>query len=252
MEPVSEPSHAPLGRDDLHIEITARLAQLVAAAEPGTRLPTERRLSEMLGVGRSSVREAIRSLAFIGAVHARQGSGTYVSGSGNGAVDRLLGLGLMVQRSKVHEVIEARRLLEVEAVRLAALRHTDEDRAQLTAVMGSMRAALGDPAAAARCDLEYHVLLARASHNSVIVHFVDGMRMLFGIWMKTGTDKRSIVGELVAEHDAVLEAVFARDPDLAARRLAEHLDAAAERLLEDIGRDQRMSDFVTSLLGATV
>src|SRR5882724_6941563 len=125
---------APVASDErtrlnIQFETTSRLAQLVASLEPGARLPTERELSEQLGVGRSTLREAIRSLAFIGAIHSRQGSGNYVSRPDERSTDRLISLGLMLNHVTVAEMIEARRSFEVDVVRMAAERHNERDRA---------------------------------------------------------------------------------------------------------------------------
>ena len=125
-------------KQDLHLEITSRLAQLVASSEPGDRLPTERELCSQLGVGRSTLREAIRALSFIGAVRVRQGSGTYVSSVGDGRVERLISLGLMLQRARAHEIIAARQILEVQAVRMAAHDHDAADREALKSIMRHM------------------------------------------------------------------------------------------------------------------
>ncbi len=249
------PSHASaadtlikrIDKPDLHMEITARLAQLVAVSEPGSRFPTEHSLCERLGVGRSTVREAMRSLAFVGAVEPRQGSGTYVACGGNGVVEKLIGLGLMVQRSKVHEVVEARRVLEVEAVRLAAVRHGEAERQGLEAVMARMAAAIQDPPEASRHDVQYHVLLAAASHNSVLVHLINGMRVLLEIWINRAVNRAEVTAQIVEEHNAVLEAVFRRDPDEAAGRMDSHLAKAAERLFTVIGQDRSAADYVSAL-----
>ena len=237
-----------ISKQDLHLETTSRLAQLVASSEPGSRLPTERELCLRLGVGRSTLREAIRALSFIGAVRVRQGSGTYVSGVEDSSVDRLIGLGLMVQRSEVQEVIEARQILEVQAVRMAAERHDPSDREELLAIMANMAAAIDNPSDASHYDLQYHVRLARASHNSVMVHFINGMRALLEIWIKRAVNRRPVIEEIVREHNAILDAVFARNADLAAARMTVHLTNAAERLFSVVGKEQPAADFISLLL----
>jgi GntR family transcriptional regulator, transcriptional repressor for pyruvate dehydrogenase complex len=238
----------PITRQDLHLEVTTRLARLVVASAPGTRLPTERELCERFGVGRSSVREALRSLAFVGAVEQRQGSGTFVSTLPSGAVDRLIGLGLMVQRSKVHEVVESRRALEIETARLAAIRHNETERVQLAEVMSAMRSAEQDPVQLRQLDLRYHVLLARASHNSVLLHFVNGMRSLLGIWIGRAVSDSEVMSQIVVEHEEILEAVFRRDSEQAAHLMDVHLTKGAARLLAVIGREQTAADYIVALL----
>jgi GntR family transcriptional repressor for pyruvate dehydrogenase complex len=252
--PLPQDGNAAIGRiskQDRHLETTSRLAQFVASSEPGVRLPTERDLCAQLGVGRSTLREAIRALSFIGAVRVRQGSGTYVGGVGDSNVDRLIGLGLMVQRSQVHEVIEARQILEVQAVRMSAERHDPSDREELRAIMTNMAAAIDDPSEASRYDLLYHVRLARSSHNSVMVHFINGMRALFEIWIHRAVNRRPIVEEIVREHNSILDAVFARNADLAAARMTVHLTNAADRLFLVIGKGQSAADYISLLLAGS-
>lgn len=237
-----------ISRQDLSLEATSRLARLVAAAEPGSRLPTEKELCEQLGVGRSTLREAMRSLAFVGAVQSRQGSGTFVSTVEERAVDKLIGLSLMLQRSKVHEVIEVRRMLEVEAARLAAECHDATDRDDLEEVMRQMEASIGDPAEASRHDLKFHVRLAQASHNSVLLHFINGMRSLLEIWINRAVNREIVVADIVREHNDVLRAVFQHNGERAAAAMFLHQTNAAERLFATVGGDQFTSEYLPLLL----
>jgi GntR family transcriptional repressor for pyruvate dehydrogenase complex len=251
---VNTPSieNAPISRvpkQDLQWEITGRLAQLIASSEPGDRLPTERELCELVGVGRSTLREAIRSLCFVGAVQTRQGSGTFVTPAENQAIEKLFGLALMLQRASVREIIESRRALEVEAVRLACERHLPEDRRQLEATMQEMAEAVNDPARASIYDLQYHSQLARASHNRVLVSLIDGMRTILQIWMAKAVNKPMVVEEIVREHNSVLDAVFTGDAERAVFRMQSHLTNAAERLLSVVGRDHSSAEYITLLMG---
>jgi DNA-binding FadR family transcriptional regulator len=75
---------------DLQSEITSRLARLIAKSSPGSRLPTERELCELLNVGRNSLREAIKSLAFIGAVQVKRGNGIYVTSAEEAPKSKIL------------------------------------------------------------------------------------------------------------------------------------------------------------------
>jgi GntR family transcriptional repressor for pyruvate dehydrogenase complex len=240
-----------IARQDLPMETTARLAQLVAASEPGSCLPTERELCEQLGVGRSTLREAIRSLAFIGAVQPRQGSGTFVSSPEDRTFERLIGLCVTLQRAKAEEVIDLRRVLEVEAVRRAALHHDEEDRQELESIMDAMAGAAGDPAAASRYDLQFHATIARASHNAVLRTLINGMRSLLEVWINKAVTRQPIVEEIVKEHNAVLKALFARDSELAAALMTAHLGNAAERLFAVVGRDHSTASYVSLLLSGS-
>src|SRR5437763_16585849 len=96
----------------------------------GQRIPTETALAEGLGVGRNTVREAVRALAHSGLLEVRQGDGTYVRATSevSGAIRRLCG-------TELREVLQVRRSLEVEGARLAASARTDEEVANLRALL---------------------------------------------------------------------------------------------------------------------
>lgn len=102
----------------------------------GTKLPGETTLAASLGVGRSTVREALRALAGAGLVQARQGAGVFVI-----AAEPEEDWATRLRRAAVTDVYEVRISIEVEAARLAARRRTDEDLAALTAALAGRRAA---------------------------------------------------------------------------------------------------------------
>ena len=239
-----------INRQDLAVATTARLAQFIATMEPGARLPTERELCERLGVGRSTLREAMGSLSFIGAVQTRQGSGTYVSTQEDAPVEKLIGLALMLQRSSVHEIVEVRRVLEVEAARLAAERYDEADREALQAVMDAMTESMANPLQASHHDMHYHILLARASHNTALVHFLNGMRALLEKWISRAVNTTPVVQEIVREHNDILRAVFNRNPEQAAAYMLIHLTNAAERLFAVVGKDHSAVNYISLLLSS--
>lgn len=215
-------------------EITIQLVQLVTNSEPGTRLPTERELSDMLNVSRSSIREAVRSLAFVGAVRVKQGDGIYVADTNNGDIERLIGLGIMLQRSHVKDIIEARQVLEADVAALAAQRHTEENREALEQVMAKLIHDEDQSEKVAGLDLEFHVALAQATHNSVLMYFVNGMRAVIRSWIESkislADNRDEVIHEIITEHTSILEAVFNRDEALARQRMHDHMERSAERL----------------------
>jgi GntR family transcriptional regulator, transcriptional repressor for pyruvate dehydrogenase complex len=238
---------------DLQSEITSQLARLIAKSAPGTRLPSERELGESLAVGRNSIREAVRSLAFIGALEVKQGDGIYVTDGQNADIGRLFGLGLIVQRPHIHEIIEARRLIELNVVTMAAERYTETDRERLRTNLDTLSRHLDDPDEASRLDLEFHVLLAQTSHNSVFAYFVNGMRALIKSWIDlkiaNAANYHLVTDEILQDHQEILEAILAHDAALAADAMSRHLAKAAERL-EAISspQDNSSEDFFALLI----
>lgn len=233
---------------DLHAEVTWKLARLVAISEPGTKLPTERHLSEMMGVGRSTVREALRSLAFVGAITIRHGDGTYVSDVEATGGAKLVGLGLLANRAKLQEIIEVRQLLEIEAVSKAAERHTVADRKRLRGIMEQLREADTDLVEASRLDVEFHVALAQASHNAALTYLITGMRGLLEIWISRSINHQEVIRRIVGEHDAILSAVLARDDQAASLIMTGHLVNASKGLLTAIGTERVMLEYISSIM----
>ncbi|MGI5166063.1 FadR/GntR family transcriptional regulator [Spirillospora sp. CA-253888] len=132
----------------------------------GGKIPAEPVLSETLGVGRNTVREAVRALQHAGLLECRQGDGTYVIATSelSGAVRRRL------EAAELIEIVEVRRGLEVEAARLAAVRRTEADIAVIGAALAERDAtwAAGEHAAFVEADLAFHTAVVEATHNRVL------------------------------------------------------------------------------------
>ncbi|WP_322489286.1 FadR/GntR family transcriptional regulator [Chloroflexus sp.] len=157
----------PLARQRLVEQVIEYLRQqLKTQTYPvGSRLPPEPQLMAQLGVGRSTVREAIRALVHEGLLEVRQGDGTYVRAT---AVAEPLAARL--RQAKVQEVHEVRRALELEVVALAAERRSEADLTAIRHWLAARSAALanGDTAAALAADIELHCAIARATHNPML------------------------------------------------------------------------------------
>ncbi|MFD8217991.1 FadR/GntR family transcriptional regulator [Streptomyces sp. NPDC059697] len=178
----------------------------------GARLPGETTLAAELGVGRSTVREALRALAGAGLVRPRQGSGVFVI-----ATEPVEDWPTRLRRAAVTDVYEVRILVEVQAARLAAARRTPEDVTALdTALAGRRAASAGDDAAFVDADIALHAAVVAAAHNPVLAdlfrEFVPALReglieMLDLVGMRehdpnTGDDAHAALVRAVADGDA--------------------------------------------------
>jgi DNA-binding FadR family transcriptional regulator len=208
------------------------IAQLTSQVETGewscgARIPTEEQLAATLGVGRNTVREAVRSLVHIGMLEVRQGAGTFVRTRHDpSAVLR------RVQHSILRDRLEVRRALEVEAAALAALRRTPEELAEIRRAL-DQRGDWSDDASLAEFverDARFHISVARASHNAALIelygYFQDGLRDTIA-----GTESRRDIPEpSLAAHEAIYEAIRDQDATAAAgaanRLLAPAIEAA--------------------------
>ncbi|MFH8612015.1 FadR/GntR family transcriptional regulator [Streptomyces sp. NPDC018029] len=213
-------------------QAAARLrAQITGGAWPvGTRLPGETTLAKELGVGRSTLREALRALAGAGLVQPRQGAGVFVI-----ATEPVADWPTRLRRAAVTDVYEVRMLMEVQAARIAALRRTDEDIAAMSAALAGRKAA----AAAADpefvdADIALHAAVVAAAHNPVLTdlfaEFTPALRQGL-IDLLELTDVRAEEqnhGE--AAHAALVRAVESGDADGAALVAEQELQSTLDLL----------------------
>ncbi|MFE6499795.1 FadR/GntR family transcriptional regulator [Kitasatospora sp. NPDC057738] len=224
---------AALRPSPLAEQAAARLEEQIRAGQwpVGGKLPGEVALAEELGVGRSTVREALRTLAAAGMVRSRQGSGVYVT------ADRPTGdWAARLRRAELAHVYEVRTVVEVQAARLAADRRTGADLAALDAALAARRAAGGaDDAAFVDADIALHTAVVAAAHNPVLddlfAQFAPVLReqlvALVGLFGLRAEDP----DHGYDAHADLVRALHAGDPEAAGRVLAAELEATRSRLL---------------------
>ncbi|MGI6031555.1 MAG: FadR/GntR family transcriptional regulator [Eubacteriales bacterium] len=140
--------------------------------QPGDRLPNETVLSQLLGVGRNTLREAVRQLVSRNIVTIRQGAGTFVSEK-MGVADDPLGLALLPDRwETAQDLLQLRTIIEPPIAALAAQNATPEDIAALEEKLTELEAYMGTHGVFAPMDMEYHVCIARCTHNRVISNLI--------------------------------------------------------------------------------
>jgi GntR family transcriptional regulator, transcriptional repressor for pyruvate dehydrogenase complex len=161
--------HPPARTDRLSDQVAAQLQQLVVThvLRPGEKIPSERELCETLGVSRTVVREAVRSLVVKGLLEVRQGGGTVVRSPDNAIVTELMTMMLRagpadVAFAHMHEV---RRLLEIEIAGLAAERRTEDDLRNMEEQLRRMVLFEQEHEHWAAADLAFHTAIATATHN---------------------------------------------------------------------------------------
>jgi DNA-binding FadR family transcriptional regulator len=176
------------------------------------RIPPENTLAETLGVGRNTVREAVRALCHTGLLECRQGDGTYVRATSelSGAMRRRLSSAELV------ETLEVRQGLEVTAARLAATRRTDADLAALAGALRDREDAWesGDATAFVDADMAFHVAVVAAAHNSVLSEiYTDFSEALRASITATG----SPLDNPYIAHAEISDAIAAGDAEAAER-----------------------------------
>ncbi|AVE08137.1 transcriptional regulator PdhR [Pseudomonas palleroniana] len=153
---------------------------LEGTLKSGERLPAERALAERFGVSRPSLREAIQKLAAKGLLVSRQGGGNYVAESlGSTFSDPLLHL-LENNPEAQRDLLEFRQTLEASCAYYAALRATEVDRERLTAAFDALQDCYTRADEVSRleegaADARFHLAIAEASHNAVLLHTIRGL-----------------------------------------------------------------------------
>lgn len=192
--------------------------------KPGDRLPSEGELCERLGVSRGPLREAIRTLAALGVIDTRHGSGSYVSELH--AADLIKGLSLTVgllPLDSIIELYELRRALEAHAASLAAARIDDEMIARLDHLLVHLEAVTDDEELS-ELDHEFHSAIADVAGNDALATLLDVLRARSRAYRIFSTEDAAQIKTLSdAGHRAILRGLEARDPVAASAAAAGHV-----------------------------
>jgi GntR family transcriptional regulator, transcriptional repressor for pyruvate dehydrogenase complex len=222
-------SFQPIERQKIYELIADQLLRRISERQlhPGDPLPTERELTQAFRAGRSSVREALRMLESKGVIENR-GNGTFVVAGYANPLNTSVQLLLSLDQATMLDVYELRRILECEAAGLAAQRHTDSHLGLMDAAIDEMAAALAsdDLDRGSRYidgDLRFHLAIAEATRNGVILHTMDALRgvirrALMSIFLIPQSPERSF-----EQHRSIRSAIAARDAVAAREAMRAHL-----------------------------
>ena len=215
--------------------VTRQLTRLIeeGVLKPGDQLPSERELSEELQVSRGTVREAVQFLGALGLVEVRHGSGTFVRLRTDPSELRDDWREWTIRHAgRIHDLLEIRKGLEPFAAELAAHRATEAHLAAMEDALEQMLPAVDSPDVTAliQADLAFHHALCAAAGNDALTEFADALGEQLiqergTIWNLPGRPGRSLV-----EHQAICDAVRARDPEAARAAVLAHLASVEEDL----------------------
>jgi GntR family transcriptional repressor for pyruvate dehydrogenase complex len=204
--------------------------------DPGARLPTVVELAETFQVGRSTVREALSGLKAMGYIDIRHGGGTFVSKRLPEGTEGLVGI--VSQSESFQEVLEVRKFIETGCVTLAARRRTEADLEHLRLSIRQMELALGDEDSAEQADVRFHLQIAKASHNSLLIQMMESITQKLHESMKESRRlwffaERASADQLLQEHKAIAEAIEMQDEVKAGEKMMSHIhkvDSVLQRL----------------------
>ncbi|MCF8565148.1 FadR family transcriptional regulator [Alicyclobacillus tolerans] len=199
----------------------------------GDKMPNERELSEILGIGRSTLREAVQVLSILNLLDVRPGQGTFIADEHSEFNAAPFSWGLILRKNSFTELIESRIFLEQECVRLASLRATEQEYAKLERAYREMEQALEneDTGQLVSADVEFHLVIAHSAHNSVLYEMLRTIRTLMQIWISKAMEDSRSLKPTISEHKLIFEAMLNRNGELAARYMGSHIQSASERLM---------------------
>jgi len=205
--------------------------------QPGALLPTEQELCDKLGIGRSTLREAVKVLESRGLVDRQQGVGARVVDGSQLAASQMLQLLFRRRKASAKELLEVRKLYEIQAAALAAERATSHDLRSIREALDAMRATGTSIEEYVEGDLAFHVAIARATRNSVLALIVETVRPLL---------RDEIVATLKVDprpelrhryHEKIYTAIERGDAAQAAHAMEQHLRATEEMLGQQAERE---------------
>ena len=227
-------------------EVAGQIKEMIMTGQlhPGDRLPSERELAERLSVSRTTIREALRSLAAVGMISIRQGDGSFVEHFRLEGMLEPLAVMFQIDReeSGLAAFSEVRRILEIEMAALAAERARPEDIEQIEKCLGQMVEEVNDGGVGDLSDAAFHLALAHASQNPLLIKLMntiaDLMQSTYLAARKQLFLDQNTLQDIYDSHSAVADAIKAREPQVARNRMREHLELV-EREIERLHKQPR-------------
>ncbi len=225
------PIYAPIERRKVYELVAENLLREIAShrLKPGDVVPTERELTSAYQVGRSSIREALRTLESLGLIRPA-GRGAFVVADYGQLLRTPVQLLLSLEEGDLDQLYELRKILEVEIAALAAERRTASDLEALEGWLGRMEEGLGSGEDYVTADLGFHLAVGEASRNRMAVHVMKAIRevlhrALLDVYQIPGSPARSL-----AQHRQILAAIERGDPAAARELMRGHLTRVQEEI----------------------
>ena len=194
----------------------------------GDKLPPERELTTKLGVSRSSLREALKALEVLGLIESKQGEGSYISNNVNSTILKSISIAYKLNNGTIEDILELRHSLEIEAVRNAAIKGTEEQIMELESIIDKMEEAL-DEEEQSLLDIEFHGKLIKMMNNVMFQIISDSVANLMRPFIKSireiyiEDEEHLKTYYFVEQHRNVLNAIKERNPEKAVNLMMEHI-----------------------------
>ena len=218
-------SLTPVVRTTLTADICRKMVgQLIRGSwAEGEKIPSERELCQKLGVGRASLREALKALEIMGMIETRLGDGTYVCNRSEFFSRPLLWAIASSSEADARELVEARTLIEVELAGLAAEHANDENLKEIAKYIDVMEASKKKPEEFVQADVSFHLAIGRAASNSILMNALHLIRNLLQQWILSAVAIKGVPDKACAQHKRILLAIKKADGVTARKEMRNHL-----------------------------
>jgi len=228
--------------EKVYMKIVGQVRDLIRQRKlsPGDKLPSEHILAQSFGASRPSVREALSALEILGIIEGRGGKGNFIT-------DNLERFGYeqelrdLTQQSSSFELLEARKVLEVEIAGLAAEKGTNEDLAAIQGSLDKMKRVINNAPKIIQSDREFHINIAKAAHNAILlsmaIYLATGLNEKLWINLKEKASSSSggnrkyldetiseLYGKYLDQHAQIFDAIKNKDAKGASEEMHSHLD----------------------------
>lgn len=200
---------------------------------PGDRLPTERELAEQFGVSRTVVRDAVKTLAGRGMLQVKHGAGIFVASDEERMSNNagMLSGAFAPHGAGLADLFEIRRMLETEGAYWAAARHSSHHAERLRSILDEAWQYSDDPEALSDRDAQFHLAIAEASQNLVLVRVMLTLLDLLGSARQRTLNIPGRTVLSLEQHGKILDAIEAQDQDAARQAMIEHLDSVESAIV---------------------
>ncbi len=233
---------SPIKSTKVYEQVIQQIQSMIATGElkSGDKLPSERHLAEQLGVSRTSVREALRALQIIGLIEVKQGDGNFIKESFDQCLFEPLSAMFMLHQSRPQEIVDLRRIIEMETASLAAQRISDEEIEELRGLIHQLKGfnEIQDEKNSVKVDKEFHYKIAHSAKNLLLLNVLNVVSALMDNFIE---DARGMIlmdpqnkDVLIEQHENIFKAIENRNPKEASEAMGVHIDFIIKEYLNKI------------------
>ncbi|WP_223595107.1 FadR/GntR family transcriptional regulator [Neobacillus bataviensis] len=221
----------------IYEEVAEAIYEMIRTGElkPGDKLDSVQQLAENFQVGRSAIREALTSLRAMGLIEMKQGEGTYIKEFETDQITFPLSTAILMNKDDITHLLEVRKIIEVGTAGAAAKKRTDHHLKNMVSALKDMSEAQGNEELGEKADLQFHLAIAEASQNPLLLSLMNHVSDLMGETMKETRrvwlySKQTTLERLYEEHVAIYEAIRDENEDGAKQSMFKHLENVEEIL----------------------